>query len=125
MIYLSAALVTLLAVELMFQLPLMELIDKLSATLKKVAWVVSSNSISDHWKEKVLLVYSGQIALITLKITAIIGGVGVAIVVLSLILDMIFWLQKSTVDFLMSWLGISLATVTSITYFLFRRSSVS
>lgn len=87
--------------------------------------MVLSKSISDHWKEKVLLVYSRQIALITIKITGLISCVGIAVVVVSIILDRIFSLQRSTVDFLMSWQGISVATIASIAYFLIRRPSVS
>ncbi|MFC1771750.1 hypothetical protein ACFL3A_00175 [Pseudomonadota bacterium] len=125
MTYLTATLVTIVAVELFFRLRPMGLVDQLSETLKKVVWVMMSKSISDHWKEKVLLIYSGRIALITLKIAALIGGIGLFVLVFSGILDKVFSLPGSTVDLLMSWLGLSLATVASVAYYFLRRRIVS
>ena len=124
MAYLAAVLVTIVAVELFCRLPLMGSVIQLFETLKKVMWVVLSKSISDHWKEKVLLIYSARIALVTLKITAVIGGIGIIVVVFSGILDRVFSLPESTVDLFMSWLGMSVATVASVAYYLVRRRVV-
>ena len=118
-------LVAIVAVELFCRLQPMRLVDQLSKAMKKVVWVMMSKSISDHWKEKVLLIYSRCIALITLKIAALIGGIGLFVLVFSEILDRIFSLSENTVDLLMSWLGLSVVTVASVAYYLVRRRIVS
>jgi len=125
MTYLAATLVTIVAVELFCRLQPMGLVDQLSGALKKVVWVMMSKSISDHWKEKVLLIYSRHIALITLKIAAIIGSIGLFVVLFSEILDKIFSLSVSTVDVLTSWLGLIVATVASVAYYFVRHRIVS
>ena len=124
MVYLSVAILTILAVELIYRFQLMVRVNQLSETLKKVVKVILSKSISDHWKEKVLLIYSKRIALITLNIAAIIAGIGLVFMVLARFFDWIFSLQVSTVDFLMSWLGICIATVSSIAYLLVSHRNV-
>jgi hypothetical protein len=120
MVYLAVALITIVAVELFLRLPLARQARELTATLHKVTRVITSSAISDHWKEKVLLRYSGSIAMTTLKIGAIIGGIGLAIFVLCLLADMLPGLGPSSLEVFASWTGIGLATVVSTLYYLAR-----
>lgn len=125
MVYFSATLVTILAVEMLFRLPLKRLVARLIASNRKVVRVVLSNAISDHWKQKVLLAYSSEIALITLKIAAIIGGVALVVLLTSMGFDKMLGLDEPTIGFLSTWQGISVATLASIAFFLVRRSYVA
>jgi hypothetical protein len=124
MAYLLVALVTILAVELLLRLPLLAEVRNLSALLQKVTRIVSSKRISDHWKEKVLLVYARNLAILTLKLAAVLLGTGLAVVVGSIALDWIVKSQVSTVEYLMTPQGIGLATIVSILYFVLRRRLV-
>lgn len=120
MVYLAVSLITLVAVELFLRLPLAPLVRELATLLQKVTRVIRSSAISDHWKEKVLLRYAGGIALTTLKIGAVLGGIGLVVFVLCLLADMLPGAGKSTLDVFASWSGIALATGISVVYYLAR-----
>jgi hypothetical protein len=120
MVYLAVALITIVAVELFMRMPLARLARELATVLHKVTRVITSRAISDHWKEKVLLRYAGGIALITLKIGAIIGAIGLAVFVLCLLADMLPGVAPSSIEVFASWSGIGLATVVSTIYYLAR-----
>jgi|GEM_PF-5289228 len=53
-------------VELFFFLPVMSKINQLNMTAQKAIRVLSSKSISDHWKEKVIQRYSLHILSVSL-----------------------------------------------------------
>ncbi|MEM9169790.1 MAG: hypothetical protein AAGC56_09055 [Pseudomonadota bacterium] len=52
---------TILAVELFLFLPLRQRATALRRLVAKISTTIGSEKISDHWKERVLLVYSGQL----------------------------------------------------------------
>lgn len=120
MVYLAVSLITIIAVELFLRLPLAQLVRELATVLQKVTRVISSSAISDHWKEKVLLRYAGGIALTTLKIGAVLGGIGLVVFILCLLADMLPGAAPSTLEVFASWSGIALATGISVAYYLAR-----
>lgn len=120
MAYFLAIVVTVIVVELFCRLPLIGLVNQLVGTLNKASRVILSHSISDHWKEKVLLVYSGRIALTSIKITMVLTGVVLVAIGISEVLDSVFALSDPILDLLMSGLGASLAGLVSILYLLVR-----
>lgn len=61
------ALAVVLVVEVVRVLPLADTFGNLATVAGKAVRVVGSQRISDHWKEKVLLAYAGQIFVNTLK----------------------------------------------------------
>lgn len=121
MAYISAVIVTVIVVELFCRLPLIGLVSQLTGTLRKASRVILSHSISDHWKEKVLLVYSRRIALTSIKIMMVLIGVVLVAVGISDFLDRVFALSDPVLELLVSWLGASLAALVSVLY-LFLRS---
>lgn len=52
----------LIASELAWRLPFAKVLGQMRVAVAKSSGVIRSEKISDHWKEKVLLVYSRQIA---------------------------------------------------------------
>lgn len=78
---------TVAAVEFFFRLPFLERVRDLSGLVAKTVHTVRSPRISDHWKEKVLLAYSGKLMatsillflmiLVIMVPVAIAGGIGV------------------------------------------------
>jgi len=123
--YLPVALVIVVAVELFLRLSAVRIAGELPVILKKATRVVTSRAISDHWKEKVLLRYSSMIALISLKIAAIICVVGAAVVLLSLLFDRVLTLQQSMLNILATWFGLAVAMVVSVAYVKVRPRLVS
>lgn len=55
------SLAVLLACELLWRLHLPRVAGGLLKTAKKAKWIVLNRRISDHWKEKAMLVYSGKL----------------------------------------------------------------
>lgn len=61
MTWLLATLGLVLCVELLLRMPLATNLKKSASVAVKAGKVLRSKSISDHWKEKVLLIYSREI----------------------------------------------------------------
>ena len=119
--YIAAILVCIAAVETFMLLPLGKELHKLGALTNKILAVLTSKQISDHWKEKVLLRYSGQMALSTLTLAGIFFIAGAIIFLVSLVTDLVISPQISTISFLISLPGIITATLASTAYYLVRR----
>ena len=123
--YLPVAFATIVAVELFLRLSVVHIVTGLPVILKKVAKVASSRKISDHWKEKALLRYAGMIAMISLKLAAIISLVCATIILLSLLIKLVFTLQSSILDVLSTWTGFTLAAAVAVAYVKVRSHLVS
>ena len=124
MTYLSTAIVTIMAVECFCRLPVMPFVTELTGTLSKVQWVLLSRNISDHWKEKVLLVYAGKIALATGKITLVLAALALVVLAAAQFLDWTLAPSPTTSDWLMSTWGLTTSLVISVAYFALRRRLV-
>jgi len=120
MAYLGVSVITIVAVELFLRLPLARQARELATVLQKVTRVITSRAISDHWKEKVLLRYAAAIAMTTLKIGGVLGGIGVTVYILCLLADMLPGAGPSSLEVFASWSGIGLATGVSVIYCLAR-----
>lgn len=63
---------TVLAVEGFFRLPLGAEVKRLQRLLQKISHTISTPTISDHWKEKVLPNYAGQLFVLSIKLFVIV-----------------------------------------------------
>lgn len=54
------AVATIAAVELVLRLDIADTVRRLLAVVRKVLRIMQSDAISDHWKERAMLAYSGQ-----------------------------------------------------------------
>jgi len=57
---------TIIAVEVFIKLPIAKLLGDFLQLISKISRTISSSYISDHWKEKVLINYAGQLLSISL-----------------------------------------------------------
>ncbi len=121
MTYLSAAIVTVVAVECFCRLPVMAFVAELTDVLTKVRWVLLSKNVSDHWKEKVLLVYAGRIAVATGKIALALLALAALVLAATQVLDWLLTPSPGTLDGLMSTWGLTASLAVSVLYFLLRR----
>lgn len=64
------AIATIAAVELVLRLDVAGTIRRLLAVVRKVLRIMKSDTISDHWKERAMLAYSGQMFSASLMLLA-------------------------------------------------------
>lgn len=119
--YIAAIIVCIAAVETFMLLPLGKALHNLGVLTNKILAILTSKRISDHWKEKVLLRYSGQMARYTLILAGIFFIAGGIIFLVALVTDLAISPQISTISFLISLPGIITATIASTAYYLVRR----
>ena len=62
------AIATIAAVELVLRLDIAGRIRRLLTVVRKVLRVAKSNTISDHWKERAMLAYAGQMLVASLTL---------------------------------------------------------
>ncbi len=77
------------AVECVLRLPFILLVRTVIVTSAKAVRVVGSRRISDHWKEKVLLAYSGGSLAASLKLAGLLAAVAAVLAAGSLAVDRI------------------------------------
>ncbi|MEJ8573162.1 hypothetical protein [Microbaculum marinum] len=102
-----------IAVECIVRLPFIALVRAVVDASGKALRVVRSRRISDHWKEKVMLAYSGETLAATLKLLVLLVLVGAALVAVSLGVDRI---TGNFLEFIASPLGIAGSLVAAGAY---------
>lgn len=104
-------------VEILLRSPLTRETLQLGSVAKRVVQVLGSRQISDHWKERVLLAYSGRI----FKSTVLIA---ISLIAAFVPLMLLIVLGRATgtplLDFTLSITGIVYLTVVSTAYAVFR-----
>ncbi len=121
MTYLVTGVAALLAAELMCRLPVTRTAETVLRMAKQSLSVISSSSISDHFKERAILGY----ALIILKNTLLLGGYFVVVLVPIAAVTFIpgrFFV--AVVPFMFSPEGLLYMTVVATVYFIVRRRIV-
>lgn len=111
---LLAVVATIFFVEVVARSGFIPAASRLLSTSNRARHVVMAPGISDHWKEKALLAYSGRMMQGTLRLTLTLAAIGAGIWLLGLAAQR--WLQIDLVDFLASWQGILLCTAIGTAY---------
>lgn len=114
--YLIIIVVSMLAVELFLKLPVRQSVEELLRVTKKSSHVVLSPHISDHWKEKVMLVYAKQAFSNTVKLTAVILIFASAIFLPLGIVDYLELTRQSLLELLSSLKGLLVTTISAACY---------
>lgn len=71
MVHLFLIIVCILSVEVFIRLSFLSNIDLILKVTRKVAYVITQNNISDHWKEKIIPAYALRIMKYSLQILVI------------------------------------------------------
>ena len=100
-------------VEMFLRLHALARIKDLNELLRKVARVIRSTKISDHWKETVLPSYALQLFTLSLLIFAILIASCSGFLILGVVSN---FLGGSFVDLSASVLGITVCTVSALAY---------
>ncbi len=120
MTWLLVAVATIAVVEAFLFLPFVERVRRLWSSYSKAVRTISSKRISDHWKEKVLVVYAASIFFDSITVFIILG------LAFSPILAAIFagnFLGLDVYRAIMSVEGILFTCVFSLLYLLVRRKA--
>lgn len=114
MIHFILLLVCILSVEVFIRLNFLSHLDSIIKVTKRVAYVIPSNNISDHWKEKVIPAYALRMMKYSLRI----------LLILLLIISLIFIADYFFNDFLaftFSFIGIIESMVFAFGYVYLRK----
>lgn len=114
MTWITTAIVSIVLVEVVLRLPILGVLTQMNAVAKKALHVLSSKSISDHWKEKVMLAYAGSL----FKNTMIIAGFLLLVVGIVIVMVVVFdYFGTDTKNFIVSWVGILFSCAVAFLYF--------
>lgn len=111
------------AVEIFLRTPLIGAAKRLLAITGKAKAVMMSRMISDHWKERVLLVYARQIAVLSLKLTCLLLALAVILGSIAFGFDLV--LGGDFVEFIVGPLGLVVTTAASVAYYFARSRFVA
>jgi len=115
MIHIFLLLVCVLSVEIFINSNFLSILKKFSKVIKKVIHLITSKKISDHWKEKVLLVYALRIMKYSLQILTIL------LFIISLLITADY-LYNNLLFHVFSLIGIIESLVFSLGYLFLRQS---
>lgn len=105
-------------VEFVVRLPLPTIISDMLTTTRKALHTLGAKSVSDHWKEKVMLSYAGSLFTSTMKLAGFLVSIGVIIILLILIFDYFgIWIG----NFIASGTGIVFSVVVATAYYKIRK----
>ena len=116
MLFVVTVIVSIVAVELFFRLPVRSSVAVLLDKLRSVTSVMRLEHASDHWKEKAMLGYSVRIARVSLRLAALLGVIVGICGGLMIFTDQFLASPASVFDYVASPGGIVVATVSAIVY---------
>jgi hypothetical protein len=117
MTHLLLVLVCILSVEVFIRLNFLSHLNSILIVTKKVTYVIQQNSISDHWKEKVIPSYALKIMKYSLKILLIL------IFIMSLFFIPNFFINNF-IAFTLSLTGIIESMIFAFGYFFLRKQFI-
>ncbi|EAU54505.1 hypothetical protein [Mariprofundus ferrooxydans] len=121
MAFIFTALLTLLAMEYFLRLPFLPRIRAVIRISNRVAHVLPSAVISDHWKEKVLLRYAGALMYNSMILLLMLVGCLLMIGGFAWLADRIAGVEPTTISVISSLPGMILMVAISIPYICFRK----
>lgn len=113
---------TVAAVEIFYRIPFLERVGNLSGIVTKTVHTVRSPKISDHWKERVLLAYSGKLMTTSLTLFLMILVILIPVAIVGAIGALASW---PVAERFTSLAGIGLSVLVAFGYLFARRQVVS
>lgn len=112
------AVATIAAVELVLRLDIADTIRRLLAVVRKVLRIMQSDAISDHWKERAMLAYSGQMFSASLMLLAMLL---LAVSPFAILAAVGIWIDMPLLALLMSGTGVLVCAAIACAYLPLRR----
>lgn len=118
--YLIIAVVSIWAVEIFLKLPVSQTVDDLWRVSQKAIHTISSQHISDHWKEKVMLVYARKSFASTFKLAIFILILASLTLIPIVIVDYFKLTAQPVLQLLATTKGLIASTIMATCYFWLR-----
>lgn len=112
------AIATIAAVELVLRLDMAGTLRRLLKVLRKVLRMMQSDAISDHWKERAMLAYSGQMFSASLRLLAMLL---LAVSPFAILAAVGTWMDMPLPALLMSGTGVLVSLAIACAYLPLRR----
>lgn len=100
-------------VEAVVRLDLSGQVRNAARVTRKIAAVVRSARISDHWKEKALSIYAGKLLSSSLRLLLTLLAAAAPAVLLAALTG---WSSSPSVQLISSWAGLPAATIIAVVY---------
>ncbi len=113
MTWILTAVLCIILVELVIRIPFPKVLSEISVVTRKAFHILGAKSVSDHWKEKVMLAYAISLFTSTMKLAGFLVTLGAVAILLIFIFKS---LGVSIGDLLVSWGGILFSIVVAIVY---------
>ena len=114
--FVVTVIVSIVAVELFFRLPVQTSVIVLLDKFRSVTNIMRLQHASDHWKEKAMLGYSVRIAKVSLRLAAFLAVIVGICSVLMMLANQFLTSSESIFDYVASPIGIVVATASAIAY---------
>lgn len=105
-------------IEFVVRIPLQAIVSEINTVVRKALHTLGAQSVSDHWKEKVMLAYASSLFTSTMKLAGFLVAVGAVAFLLIFVFD---YLGATMSDFIVSWVGIIFSIVVATAYFTIRK----
>jgi hypothetical protein len=112
------AIATIAAVELVLRLGIGDTIRRLLTVVRKVLRIMKSDTISDHWKERAMLAYSGQMLSASLMLLAMLL---LAVAPFAILAAVGTWIDMPMLALLVSGTGVLVSIAIACAYLPLRR----
>lgn len=113
MTWLLTAVLCVVVVELFVRLPLLSVFSQIDVIARKALHTLGAKSVSDHWKEKVLLAYAVSLFGSIAKLAGYLLAIGVVAVFYIFTIDL---LGAKVGEFITDWRGILYSLVVATLY---------
>lgn len=105
-------------IEFVLRVPLPAILADISSVGRKALHTLGAKSVSDHWKEKVMLAYASKLFLSTMKLAVYFAAFALLAILIIFAFD---YFGASVGDFIVSWTGISFSFVIATIYIMIRK----
>ena len=116
--WLMTAILCAALIEIALRAQLLLTLKRMSVTSMKAMHVLSSSRISDHWKERTMLIYSRTLFYDSAKLALIFGSMILTVVLFDAIADQI---ERDYMTFLLDWPAILYSICIGALYMKFLR----
>ena len=118
MTWILTAVLCIILIELVVRIPLPAVISEIGVVIRKALHILGAKSVSDHWKEKVMLAYAGSLFTSTMKLAGFLVAAGAVAALLIFVFD---FFGTKIGEFIVSWVGILFSFVVAAVYLRLRK----